>query len=121
MPAHHSAAARSVISWIMHHHHQKDQKIPIPALNYFKMIEILKVLSVSTSPVTWGGLKKSVCLINSHTALVSYLKLLEDLKLISRIKVRYGGGFAPMKSAISITQTGWILLNTVESTERVKK
>lgn len=110
------SAGRDIISWIMHHH-REGQNISVPALNYFKMLEILEVLYIS-GPLTSGKLKESIRLIHSNEVLVSYLDLLEHLKLISREKRRFGGGFAPMKSSISITKNGEAFVNGIERAEK---
>jgi hypothetical protein len=110
------SGGRDVISWIMHHH-REERSISLPALNYFKMLEILKVLFTS-GPLSSGKLRESIRLIHSNEVLLSYLDVLEDLKLISREKRRFGGGFAPMKSSISITKNGEAFVNGIERGER---
>lgn len=98
------------------HHHGEEVKISVPALNLFRMLEILNVLHVS-GPLSSNKLQNSLRLIRSHEVQLSYLDLLEDMKFISRQKEKFGGGFAPMKSAISISKKGVALLNLIERAE----
>jgi hypothetical protein len=104
--------AEDILSWIMHHH-RDERKFSVPALNYFKMLEILQVLRIS-GPLTFGKLRESVRLIRTSEHLVMYLGVLEQLKFISQQKKRTGGGFAPMKSQISLTKNGGMFLATID-------
>ena len=102
-----------MISWITHHHDQ-DLLLRLDTLDFYKMFDILNVLAV-LGPCTFVELHSKVHLMRKKNALVKYLDRLQDLRLISRERRKTGGGFAPMRSAIFITEKGKAFVSIVEA------
>jgi hypothetical protein len=98
----------------MHHHNERKMESPVPALNYFKMVEVLHIIRTS-GPIGFNKLWNQLHLVKSREVLVSYTGLLEDMGLIVTQREKFGGGFAPLRFTFSISKKGAMLLNLIET------